>query len=110
MNSLVHVTDEERTVIDCIDRIDRAGGLEELLHAIAAMTYLNENKLMTYLEIYDKQFLYQKTGFAFLFSKGIKIERRILRGLRKKERKNARYLLDEPAATWSITPNGSYLL
>jgi predicted transcriptional regulator of viral defense system len=87
MDSLVRVTDEERTVIDCIDRIDRAGGLEELLHAIAAMTYLNENKLLNYLEIYDKQFLYQKTVFAFLFSKRIKIERRIRKGLPKKDRK-----------------------
>ncbi|MCR4826745.1 MAG: hypothetical protein K5882_07345, partial [Bacteroidales bacterium] len=31
MDSLVRVTDVERTVIDCIDRIKYAGGLEELL-------------------------------------------------------------------------------
>jgi predicted transcriptional regulator of viral defense system len=100
MNSLVRVTDEERTVIDCIDRIDRAGGLEELLHAIAAMTYLNENKLMTYLEIYDKQFLYQKTGFLLsYFQKELKLSDEFLEACRKKIGKSTRYLLDESAAT-----------
>jgi len=100
MNSLVHVTDEERTVIDCIDRIDRAGGLEELLHAIAAMTYLNENKLITYLEIYDKQFLYQKTGFLLsYFQKELKLSDEFLEVCRKKKGKSTRYLLDESAAT-----------
>ena len=100
MNSLVHVTDEERTVIDCIDRIDRAGGLEELLHAIAAMTYLNENKLITYLEIYDKQFLYQKTGFLLsYFQKELKLSDEFLEACRKKIGKSTRYLLDESAAT-----------
>jgi predicted transcriptional regulator of viral defense system len=100
MDSLVRVTDEERTVIDCIDRIDRAGGLEELLHAIAAMTYLNENKLLTYLEIYDKQFLYQKTGFLLsYFQKELKLSDEFLEACRKKIGKSTRYLLDESAAT-----------
>lgn len=100
MDSLVRVTDEERTVIDCIDRIDRAGGLEELLHAIAAMTYLNENKLQTYLEIYDKQFLYQKTGFLLsYFQKELKLSDEFLKACQKKIGKSTRYLLDEPAAT-----------
>lgn len=93
MDSLVRVTDEERTLIDCIDRIDRAGGLEELLNAMAAMTYLNENKLLTYLEIYNKQFLYQKAGFLLsYFQRGTKVSDNFVEICREKMGKSTRYL------------------
>ncbi|MDR0988136.1 MAG: hypothetical protein LBM06_01555, partial [Prevotellaceae bacterium] len=45
-NPLVKVTDLERTVIDCLDYIDRAGGLEELVACLTLITYLKEDKLM----------------------------------------------------------------
>lgn len=62
-NEKVRVTDIERTIVDCIDRIDRAGGIEELLHCIESVILLNEEKLTKYLELYGKAFLYQKTGY-----------------------------------------------
>lgn len=45
LDSLVRVTNIERTVINCIDRIDRAGGLEELIQSLSLMTYLDDEKL-----------------------------------------------------------------
>lgn len=57
------VTDLERTLIDCFDRINRAGGVEELLHCMEGIRTLDEHKLRTYLAAYNKKFLYQKTGF-----------------------------------------------
>jgi len=42
MDSLVKVTDIERTIVDCFDRIARAGSMEELIHSISLITYLNE--------------------------------------------------------------------
>lgn len=60
---LVKVTDLERTLVDCIDRIDRSGGIEELLHCMESITLLDENKLLIYLNSYAKSFLYQKTGY-----------------------------------------------
>ena len=62
-NPLVRVTDLERTLLDCFDRIDRAGGIEELLHCMESVVLLDENKLSGYLKLYNKSFLYQKTGF-----------------------------------------------
>jgi len=62
-NEKVKVTDLERTIIDCFDRIDRAGGIEELLHCMEGIVLLNEQKLNKYLECYGKAFLYQKTGY-----------------------------------------------
>jgi len=64
LNTKVRVTDPERTVIDCLDRIDRAGGLEELVHCLAMINYLNEDKLLYYLDLYKKAFLYKKAGFV----------------------------------------------
>ena len=49
--------------MDCFDRIDRAGGIEELLHCMEAVVLLDEEKLMDYLEKSNKAFLYQKTGY-----------------------------------------------
>ncbi len=99
MDSLVRVTYEERTLIDCIDRIDRAGGLEELLHAITSITYLNENKMLTYLEIYNKQFLYQKAGFLLsYFQQETKLSDNFLKICREKMGKSTRYL-DELSVT-----------
>ncbi len=62
-NPYVRVTSMERTIVDCCDRIDRAGGLEELMHCLEAVSFINEEKLIKYLAMYDKVFLYQKVGF-----------------------------------------------
>ncbi len=62
-NSLIRVTDLERTVIDCIDRIDLAGGIEELMMALTVVTYLDETKLLGYLKAANKKILYKKVGF-----------------------------------------------
>lgn len=58
MNSLIRVTNIERTVIDCLNRIDR-GGLEELIHCLWMINYLDEKKLIGYLSIYNKAFLFK---------------------------------------------------
>lgn len=62
-NASIAVTNLERTIIDCFDRIDLAGGLEELVTAISGITYLNEELLADYLKEYGKKFLYKKAGF-----------------------------------------------
>ena len=64
---LVSVTDIERTVIDCIYDITRAGGLEELLEALRLIPTLHEDKLLFCLEQYDQIFLWQKAGFILSY-------------------------------------------
>ena len=64
MSGKVRVTTLERTVIDCIDRIDRSGGTEELLQSIQAIQYLDEKQLSAILADYDKATLYKKAGFV----------------------------------------------
>lgn len=57
------VTSLERTIIDCIDNLELAGGLEELYRAFDYVSNLNEKKFLDVLESYDKKSLYQRTGF-----------------------------------------------
>ena len=74
MDSKVRMTDLERTVIDCIDRIKYAGGLEELWNNLSSIAYIDEDKLQRYLENYGKSYLYQKTGFLLsMFKKQMRL-------------------------------------
>ena len=57
------VTDMERTILDSINDFEKIAGLEEVLQCIALIPYVEENKLVEYLQLYNKQFLYQKTGY-----------------------------------------------
>ena len=59
----IRVTSLERTVIDSIKDFEKIGGLEELLKCISLVNYLDEMQLIAYLDAYNMQFLYQKTGF-----------------------------------------------
>ena len=94
-DSLIRVTDLERTVLDCINRIDLSGGLEELIECFALITYINENMLLSYLHHFDKQFLYQKTGFILgYFQKEMKLSDTFFATCKSKIGKSTRYLTD----------------
>ena len=94
-DSLIRVTDLERTIIDCINRIDLCGGLEELVQCFAIITYLNENKLTEYLQHFDKQVLYQKTGFILsYFKKEMRLSDDFFALCKSKTGRSTRYLTD----------------
>ena len=59
----IRVSSLEKTIIDCIDDINLAGGIEEVLNALEQIKYLDESKLLDALRSYNKVFLYQKTGY-----------------------------------------------
>lgn len=59
----VRVTDLERTLADSIKDMDNISGIEEIISFIRSIRKLNEKKLCQYLSEYDKQFLFQKTGY-----------------------------------------------
>ena len=62
--SQVLCIDQERTVIDCIDKLKYVGGLEEYFKSISSIAYINEKKVIDYLDAYDKAALYHKVGFV----------------------------------------------
>lgn len=91
----VRVTDIERTVIDSIKDYNKIGGLEELLNCLEAVHYLDENKLKKYLEKYNIQALYQKTGFILQnYMQEMQISKSFIDYCNDKIGKSTRYLLD----------------
>jgi predicted transcriptional regulator of viral defense system len=95
MDSLIRVTDLERTMLDCIHRIDLSGGLEELIECFVLITYVNESKLLDYLQDFDKQILYQKAGFILsYFQKEMKLSDAFFEKCKSKIGKSTRYLTD----------------
>ena len=95
MDSKVRVTDLERTIVDCIDRIKYAGGLEELMNNLSAITYVDEDKLHSYLEDYGKAYLYQKAGFLLsMFKKQMRLSAGFFRRCKANIGQSTRYLTD----------------
>jgi predicted transcriptional regulator of viral defense system len=89
----VRITDLERTVIDSINDFEKIGGLEELLRCLELMPFLDENKLLLYLAKYDKQFIYQKTGYLLEHYKDqLKLSEGFFRECEKHLARSIRYL------------------
>ena len=63
-NPNIRVTDLERTFVDCIDRVGRAGGAEEIFHCFEGLYEMDFLKIERYLNIYNKVCLYKKVGYV----------------------------------------------
>ena len=63
VNEKIRISSLERTIIDCIDNINLAGGIEEVLNALEQIKVLNEQKLLVVLQSYNQVLLYQKVGY-----------------------------------------------
>jgi predicted transcriptional regulator of viral defense system len=89
----VRLTDMERTVLDGINDLDKIGGLEELLRCLELIPYVDEEKMLSYLEQYNKQFLYQKSGYILGHLKNdLRLSERFFDICEKNVSKSVRYL------------------
>lgn len=64
-NATIRVSELERTVIDCLDRVLLSGGIEEVFSALSMTNYCDEEKLLKHLSGYKKKILYKKAGYFF---------------------------------------------
>ena len=89
----VRVTDMERTVLDGINDLDKIGGIEELLRCLELIPYVDEEKMLFYLEQYNKQFLYQKSGYILShFKNDLRLSGRFFDICENNVSKSVRYL------------------
>lgn len=89
----IRVTSIERTVVDSIKDYEKIGGLEELLNCVSAVPYLDEKQLIVFLDAYNIQFLYQKTGFILEHYKNeLQISDQFFYYCKSKIGKSTRYL------------------
>lgn len=95
-NGNVRVTDMERTIFDCIDRPDLAGGLEELVYHLELIGTVDEGRLPRYLPLYGKSVMYQKTGFILsLFKEQLGLGGEFFLTCGEKTGRSVRYLTDK---------------
>lgn len=84
-NGKVRVTDKERTIVDCIDKTELAGGDEELFLCLELIGKIDGEKILEYLKYYNSQKLYAKVGFMLeLLNDGFGVEEEIIEECRKK--------------------------
>jgi predicted transcriptional regulator of viral defense system len=62
--NIIKVSSKEKTFIDCIERIQYAGGWEEAIKSLEGLGGVNIEKLLKILEPYDKEILFRRIGFA----------------------------------------------
>lgn len=92
----VRVTDKERTVIDCIDKTELAGGDEELLLCLELIGKLDGERILEYLKHYDSQKLYAKVGFMLeLLNDGFGVDEKVIEECRKSINKRTYYFDNE---------------
>jgi len=91
----VRVTNIERTIVDSIKDFSKFGGLEELLRCLAMVTYVSEEKLKRYLQIYNSCVLWQKSGYILSHCQNMKISNDFIELCRKNGGKSVRYLYEE---------------
>lgn len=91
----IKVTSLSQTIIDCIRRIDLAGGLEELLHALQWIDKgnLSENDMLSCLDSAPSKSAYQRTGFLLSqFNDSLGLSDRFFQHCKKKIGNNVCYL------------------
>lgn len=95
-NGKACVTDKERTVIDCIDKTELAGGDEELLLCLELMGKLDGNKILEYLKCYNSQKLYAKVGFMIeLLNDGFGVDEKVINECKRNINQNVYYFDNE---------------
>lgn len=92
----VRVTSKERTIVDCIKDMDKISGLEEVNENISNFGKIDQNKIIDFLNEYNNQFLFQKTGFLLSkYKEQMKITDDFFDYCKTKIGKSKRYLTNE---------------
>jgi predicted transcriptional regulator of viral defense system len=62
-DGVVRVTSRERTLVDCVNRADLAGGLEEVYRSLAALPYVDASNVLAYLRELQSPTAVARTGW-----------------------------------------------
>lgn len=92
----VRVSSLERTIIDCIDNVNLAGGIEEVLNALEQIKVLDEDKLISVLSSYDQVLLFQKAGYILEhFKEQLNLSDRFFKFCQSKLTNQIKYFLQD---------------
>lgn len=83
-NMLIRFTNRERTLVDCLDKPEYAGGIEEVYRCIEKYPYVNFKEIINYLDAIRKGVLYARVGFFLQqHKKHFFVEDSLLRRIKK---------------------------
>jgi len=85
-DSFLNISDKEKTIIDCLERYDLCGGIDEVARTISnALEDINGKKLVEYLKRFGNQPLLQRMGFILdrLLQNGFDIDKELLKDMEK---------------------------
>lgn len=89
----VAVTSLERTLVDCFDRIELGGGIEEIWRSLANITYLKIDDIVIYLTLLDNATTTAKVGFYLeQQQERLMIQPQKLEMMQKQKPKSPRYM------------------
>jgi predicted transcriptional regulator of viral defense system len=60
---MIRVTGRARTLVDCLDRLEYAGGFDELLGSVVTWPSVDQKDLLAYLHLLKRGVLYARVGF-----------------------------------------------
>jgi predicted transcriptional regulator of viral defense system len=110
-SSLIRVSSKERTFIECIDRVQYAGGWEECTKSLAELSGIDFEKLVTLTFNQKKQILFRQVGYFLEYIRNASpfyehISQNILEKLRTQVKGSPQYLVrGEPGelnARWRL--------
>lgn len=89
----IAVTSVERTLVDCFDRIDLSGGIEEMWRSLENVSYLRMDRLIEYVHILSNATTAAKVGFYLDKNKErLSISESKLQLLREQKPKTPQYM------------------
>ena len=92
----IEVTDRERTIIDCIRKLDYSGGLEELIKSLGTFHKIDIFTLETYLKRYGERSLILRTGYILsLIQNELRIPEDFLYRMKRKAKERVYYLIPD---------------
>lgn len=59
----IKVTENERSLVDCLDRLDLSGGAEEIWRSLEGLPYVNAKKIIDYAILIGNASLIAKVGY-----------------------------------------------
>lgn len=93
----LRVTSISQTLVDCMYNINLAGGIEELMYALAECPAdgIVEEELLHCLELYDNKSLWQRAGFLFsIFQKKLHLSDDFFRKCKRAMGNNQSYIIN----------------
>lgn len=104
-DSFVNVSNLEKTILDCFERSELCGGIDEVARILSnAVEKLNDKKIIEYLLRYHSPPLYHRLGFVLdkLLQSGYSVSEKLLAELKNRITGNV-YPLDPRAGSGKIS-------